>query len=323
MTKHLPPLLLFGMPRSGTTWVAKILDSHPDTEYRHEPDSGTAFLHLPLYPGQEDQPAFDRFLPAFIDRLWRDRDVDVLGKLPLFAKSHRDGLRFQAFRANVVLSKAAGRAGLRLPAFGYGSPRAGTTVLVWKSIESVGRLGAIVHALPAVRALLLLRHPCGFIASVDRGEESGKFSHHEASSADRGVFELLARTPQARRRGLDLDALMALPALDRQAWRWVLANEKAMEEIDGRADCMVVRYEDVCADPASLAQRMLGFAGLAVGAQTRAFLEYSTSGEDAGYYAVKKDPLAAANKWRERMPAADVERVLAIVRDTRPGSVFA
>ena len=31
--------LLFGMPRSGTTWVAKILDSHPHADYRHEPDS--------------------------------------------------------------------------------------------------------------------------------------------------------------------------------------------------------------------------------------------------------------------------------------------
>jgi hypothetical protein len=32
-------LLLFGMPRSGTTWLAKIIDSHPDIIYRHEPDS--------------------------------------------------------------------------------------------------------------------------------------------------------------------------------------------------------------------------------------------------------------------------------------------
>ena len=33
-----PPILLFGAPRSGTSWLGRILDSHPDTLMRHEPD---------------------------------------------------------------------------------------------------------------------------------------------------------------------------------------------------------------------------------------------------------------------------------------------
>ena len=31
-------ILIVGAPRSGTTWLAKIFDSHPATLYRHEPD---------------------------------------------------------------------------------------------------------------------------------------------------------------------------------------------------------------------------------------------------------------------------------------------
>ena len=31
-------ILVVGAPRSGTTWLAKIIDSHPDVLYRHEPD---------------------------------------------------------------------------------------------------------------------------------------------------------------------------------------------------------------------------------------------------------------------------------------------
>jgi sulfotransferase family protein len=33
------PILILGAPRSGTTWLAKIVDSHPDVLYRHEPDA--------------------------------------------------------------------------------------------------------------------------------------------------------------------------------------------------------------------------------------------------------------------------------------------
>ena len=41
-------ILLFGMPRSGTTWIGKIFDSHQDTFYLHEPDSVSPVANLPL-----------------------------------------------------------------------------------------------------------------------------------------------------------------------------------------------------------------------------------------------------------------------------------
>jgi hypothetical protein len=31
-------ILVLGSPRAGTTWLAKIIDSHPNILYRHEPD---------------------------------------------------------------------------------------------------------------------------------------------------------------------------------------------------------------------------------------------------------------------------------------------
>ena len=43
-----PLVLLFGMPRSGTTWIGKIFDSYPDTVYRHETDSSGRLNAVPL-----------------------------------------------------------------------------------------------------------------------------------------------------------------------------------------------------------------------------------------------------------------------------------
>lgn len=41
-------LLIFGIPRSGTTWLGKLFDSHPDIVYLHEPDSQFRTNNVPL-----------------------------------------------------------------------------------------------------------------------------------------------------------------------------------------------------------------------------------------------------------------------------------
>ncbi len=55
-------VLLFGMPRSGTTWLGKIFDSHPDTLYRHEPDSRGTLNTLPMLPIESDVEIHRSFL---------------------------------------------------------------------------------------------------------------------------------------------------------------------------------------------------------------------------------------------------------------------
>jgi hypothetical protein len=34
-----PPILVVGIPRSGTTWLARTIASHPLVRYVHEPDN--------------------------------------------------------------------------------------------------------------------------------------------------------------------------------------------------------------------------------------------------------------------------------------------
>ncbi len=86
---------------------------------------------------------------------------------------------------------------------------------------------------------------------------------------------------------------------------------------------MSIRYEDVCRNPEAGTRTMFGFAGLRWSDQTARFVGASTASERESYYSVYKDPLRAANKWREELSRDEIRRVLAVVEDSPLGGVYA
>ncbi len=314
-------VLLFGLPRSGTTWIGKIFDSSPVTLYRHEPDSHQR-LSLPLFAPAED-PAAAAALARYATDIGAMTDGSVAGKLPLFPKQYLVPGQLGLYRGNVYAAKAAGRLGVALPLwFAPGARAARKAVVVWKSIESVGRSGLALRALPRARLVLILRHPCAYAASVMRGDSQQRFRDRTPASEDYGLFEQLVATPTARRYGLDLDRLRVLSPWERLAWRWVVYNEKAWDEIAEEPRARLLRYEALCADPFGVTRDLFNFAGIDYGPQTEAFLRLSTGGRDGGYYSVYRDPGVAAWRWREEMAAADQAAVMAIARNSRVGAVY-
>ncbi|MEJ2345811.1 MAG: sulfotransferase [Gammaproteobacteria bacterium] len=317
------PILLMGMPRSGTTWIGKIFDSHPRTIYRHEPDNFTAIRELPLLTESEKWPQYEAVLRGAVSEILALRQTKVAASRPVFGKSYFLPGERAAHRLANFASKALARllGEFEVPDWrNYAALR--DAPLVWKSIESVGRLGTLVRALPGSRAALLVRHPCGYVASVLRGEARRQFEDGCSSSEDYGVFELLVDLPEAKERGLTIDRLHHLSPVERLAWRWVLFNEKAMNDIDAIDRARVFRYEDFCRNPESTTRAAFDFAGLSWSPQTEDFLRASTSADDARYYAIVKDPLRAAMKWQTELDAADIDGILRIAGDTRPGKLF-
>lgn len=314
-------VLLFGLPRSGTTWLGKIFDSDHGTLYRHEPDSHQR-MALPLFTAPEDgklQEVVARYAVGIADM----RSVSVSGKLPVFRKDYLGAVGLGLYRLSILLAKAAGRFAPGFPLlYAPNGCSSGAPATVWKSIESVGRFGLIHRALPDSRAILILRHPCGYVRSVQKGDSEGYFQGSVASSDDYGLFTMLLETEPAQRHGLTMDGLLALTPEQRLAWRWVIYNEKAMQELDGQPNAMIIRYEDVCSDPVGMTARMFDFAGMRMGAQTEAFLRESTGRQNGRYYSVYKDPQKAAMRWQQEMSPQTIESILAITRDTPPGALF-
>ena len=191
--------------------------------------------------------------------------------------------------------------------------------MVWKSIESLGRLGVIVRALNNCRAIVILRHPCGYAASMLRGQHASKFKGFDS---DYEMLDMLLATEQAKRRGIRSDDLREMHPLERLTLPWLLLNEKAMDDTENDDNCKLLIYEELCADPVKVARELFDFARLEWNGQSEEFVRNSVSRESATYYGVYKNPLEAANKWTKQLAASDIDKILAMVDGSQPGKYY-
>jgi hypothetical protein len=290
-------ILIVGAPRSGTTWLAKIFDSHPDVLYRHEPD--------------EVVPATDS-IEQDVAGWVRQHDARTAGKRPFFRKS------WQAAPASLLRSSLAyaGAAAERIGLPGWPIPDLGDlrrARVVIKSVRLNTGIGAFVRAYPSARAVLIVRHPCGQIASVMRGARDGRFALAEPGTDM--PFDEAAAVQFAARHGVNEPEFQRLPDAAKYAWSWRAFNEPAWHAISGAGNVRAVVYEELCAKPEAQMRALLAFSGLPWHGQTETFLVRSTRfAGAAGYYAVVRNSIAAAERWRTAMAAEDQATVKAVVR---------
>ena len=62
-------ILIQGRPRSGTTWLGKIFDSHPNVVYRHEPDSLVVNADIPFTPYAEDCANYETAARQYLQKI--------------------------------------------------------------------------------------------------------------------------------------------------------------------------------------------------------------------------------------------------------------
>jgi len=311
-------ILLFGMPRSGTTWIGKLFDSHKDTYYLHEPDSVAPNFDIPLLVN--DKSPSKELLAEEIKKWLKLKDEKVIAARPFFKKSYLSSFQFQIFLASAYISKISAR--FKLPVLNKPIRiQSQPPVTVWKSIESLGRM-SVIQALTDAYTVHILRHPCGHIASTLRGEKQHKFDSSTPIYDDWDLFDKLIK--QSGEIRFTLDDVKNMPAEVRLAFRWGLINDSALlnEGKESNIKSTVLIYEDLCREPESKIKEIFEKVGLLYNKETQDFLKESIGSEDESYYATKKTPLVAAYKWREELTPEQQNNVHEMVKHFKSGEFY-
>jgi hypothetical protein len=310
-------ILILGAPRSGTSWLAKIFDSHPDVLYRHEPDTVLRDETIPWMCAPRDVATHREAAEAYLRQLIDSATLKSAGSIPIFPKRYRGMLgahirsgMIYALRAAELVSVTRLLARCVQIPDGFDLSRHPEVRVVLKSVSSRGRAGLFAEALPGARILLIVRDPFGQIASMLRGEALGMFE-------DAIPLAEVLQIEEAKHYGLTSERFESLPIIEKYAWNWAVLNEKAINDLAHIPTARVVRYQDLGANPTEEARALLAFCGLGWDPQTEAFVRNSTthSGRER-YYQVMKDTPEAMNRWRKELSLDDQQRIHGVVRQT-------
>lgn len=303
-------ILVLGAARSGTTWLAKIFDSHPNILYRHEPDELT--------------PAVAGLDPAEQITTWlRQRGRRAADKRPVFKKIWRP-TPFDAARKTISTLIAASQ---RMPGLAGIAERTGVPDLVpparWGTVRAAVKLvnwdaGRVARTMPDTRCVFILRHPCGHAASVMAGHAERQFV--TGSYQPGGLEDVTVATAWAECHGVDRQTFQALPEPAKYAWRWRAFNEPAIDALRDLPNARIVIYEELCRRPEDTARELFAFAGLGWHQQTSTFLGTSTQHDRPnGYYDVFRSTSLVPERWRQTMTARDQDAVRAVIATSSLG----
>lgn len=313
-----------GFPRSGTTWFANVLNSHPGVLYRHELlGRQLASLDPELASALKAGAALDagqrRSVHEFIVRA-----NEVSDRPPFFAKSflpignaRAHQLAWLGARAVPALSRLYER---------LYTPKADRIahVLIKETRSMVG-LDAILAALEPAHLLFLVRHPCAVVASHLSGVASGLMNEPDATVRESWVEPILdARESIAGE--LTRERVLGCSVAEFTALRWCahVHDQIALERrVEG---ARFVLYEALLSDPKPRFAALFESIGLGLAPQTASFLERSGTSahttlmeRDASdrYFSVYRDSDFDPHRWRRTLSESDRRSVLELTAPLR------
>jgi hypothetical protein len=306
-----------GKGRSGTTWVAQILNTYVHCAYKHEP-----FLPTKRNPYR-----------AIREQLGRADPSELRARYERVARAAVHGVDQPPFPAsksvrpqNPAVLQALYSLGTRVPQLRklfevYARPHMheDADVLI-KDVNFPNELLPQLCAVIRPWLLPVVRNPFANIASHLHGVRLGQFAPTRDADRTR-VRELLAAQDDPSLAGYR-DALDELTPAQFETVRWRVQVEPLLAFAERYPRSHVVVYEDMCADPMGVTETVFEFLGWRMKDSTREFIRASTSGERStrsdsdAYYSVYRDPTKSVHKWRDQLTAAQQREIASVFRDS-------
>jgi hypothetical protein len=308
--------MLLGSPRSGTTWLAKILDTHEGVLYLHEP-----FRKIrDSMPGTALRRVTDGVPIESIERLEVLSELTALQsrcvRPPFFRKSFRTcppSLLRLAWLA-------AGTSGLAANLFRrlYDAPAGARYDLLVKEVDWHPGLPQ-VEGLNPQQLIIIVRHPCAVVYSRLAGIELGVMPEHDR---DAWVHLNLERVEAA---GYTAREVARMSPWQFYALDWLIENQQYRTLATRHPECTTIVFEELCRDPMRVAGKLFRNLGWEPGEQTRKFISISGSGaRSAGllrrampgnsYFGIYRNSEAEANKWHSLLTPSQANEILHVVR---------
>lgn len=304
-------VFVFGSGRSGTTLLAKLIDSSPDVLYLHEPDKLRPNEQIPYLPEPDIYVDYLNAAAGYVDQIYQERLPFVLGKRPLFPKSYRTPLQQGLFTSALAVLGLAEK--VRLP-IGVPDAVAGRpdTVLL-KSVTSICRVPLFSRAHRATRFVHIVRHPGAVAASVARGVKQGVMPKGD-------YVDTVSKLSNAQRLPVDLENLREAGPVERSAYVWMVQNDKTFGEMQGSDNYLVVSYEDLCVNMQERLAEICEFIGIDLDSQMTRFVDAMDGADDnAGYFSVMRNPKSQISKWETEIGEDATNAVSELIANSEVG----
>lgn len=318
MTGEARPVVIAGIPRSGSTWTARVLAQIARAPLLHEPDNDKRALgalvakrSLGRFPALRPGDPAPRY-----ERLWRD----ALGGLSTDVTTRRGQLVDRLWtgagssqREHAVQGRLSTR--IRLAAALTGGPRATPDspstvpvvgVVVVKTVHAPLALEWLVDRFPPVRVVVVLRHPANVLCSW-----------RELALPDQD--RALDQHPAVQRDYLTPWHVRPPPSADpvaRAAWHVCLLTAALLDAAARHAEWVVVVHEDLCVAPVPRFSALAHELGLPWRNDAERFLQESDRPGDG--FAVHRRASEQPDRWRSRLAPEGV-RALATAAAQFPG----
>jgi hypothetical protein len=303
-------VLIAGLPRSGTTWVANALARTEGASLVHEPDNDrihvaamAAKAHLGRYPvlrpGDEAEPYRRLWAAAFgagdAGRLDERRRRWAASLLTGVDVVEIDRVMGEAPPRRWPWRLAAARHLGAPPAV---APAAGPHVV--KTVHAALALGWVLDAVAPARAMVLVRHPANVIGSWREMDwKLDRFWWHRAE-----VWQRFG-PPEA-------NPGPAMPGtyLEKAAWQFALLANALVSEAGVRR-LPVIDHEELLVDPPSALASLAGQLGLR---WTDAAEDWVAASNRPGEgYELNRRVATERGRWRSRLVPEDVSVIAGVL----------